>query len=619
MGDTTTITRRFDPAVPVDQIARNPRNHRKAFDAAALEELAASIQAEGLLQPIVLREADVVDPDDAQRPCRYEIIAGERRWRAHRLAKLPAIAATIMVGVTPERAMAMALIENLQSERLNPMEEAEGFGDLEALGYSQQQIADEVHKSRGRVSNALRLLDLPDAVKEHMRAGVLTQKHAEGLLRFKAWPRLLAQIADLAVKRGATAAELAKGMPFSADLCRSKAVILIAHDDLFQIGWDYDDPKVYKRLKALPFVAHEARPGMDDLLWVCDVPAWQEWLTPLIQARDEELRKQAEQRAAERAAAQAKQKASKTDANTAKDPAPAVPVKREEPDPLVDLDKIDYDKHYRREQIDAAVWRKIPVEKIELGRSRYSPNRPVEFTRDVPLVDSIKRALGAKRNKAVRAKLDAMWDVALAQLQGIKAITSKDLDRIAGWILDKNYHARKHLGAALADHGLKAGTKLATLEPLVLVKVLLTAVLRGQYSSAHDSAIAAVAEDLPAYSKGWEKRLKEREEAEAEADKAEAAATKAPATKAPAKKSAAKKSAPKKGTAKIGDAKEAAAKEAEKAKREAMVVASLNEGKSPSQVSKETGVSLPQVDGIRRRAIKAGTLKKAAPAAAAAK
>lgn len=148
---------------------------RKTFDRESLESLADSIAAYGVLQPIIVRENPAVEGT-------YEIIAGERRWRAAKQAGLSEIPAVIFDG-DELRAAQVAMIENIQREDLNPVEEALGYGALiDRFGLTQDQLAKQVGKSRSAITNMLRLLDLPEEVLELLRSGELKEGHARALL-----------------------------------------------------------------------------------------------------------------------------------------------------------------------------------------------------------------------------------------------------------------------------------------------------------------------------------------------------------------------------------------------------------------------------------------------------
>jgi ParB family chromosome partitioning protein len=157
--------------IEIARIHRNPDQPRLQFDEAALEELAQSIRERGVLQPILLR----VDGDG------YMIVAGERRWRAAQRAQLhsiPGIVRDIDESTTAE----LALIENIQREDLNPLEEAEGYKQLiKRHGHTQDGVAQIVHKSRSHVANLLRLLDLPEFVRQSLLTGDISMGHARAV------------------------------------------------------------------------------------------------------------------------------------------------------------------------------------------------------------------------------------------------------------------------------------------------------------------------------------------------------------------------------------------------------------------------------------------------------
>ena len=160
--------------LPLREIEPDPDQPRKRFDEAALAELAASIQENGLLQPIAVRPKPL--------GAGYLIIAGERRWRAARLAGLDEVPALVK-DVTDEQAAALALIENLQREDLDPIEVAEGCRQLiEKYGLTQETAAKRLGKSRSAVTNSLRLLNLPDDVRAQVSDGSLSAGHAKALL-----------------------------------------------------------------------------------------------------------------------------------------------------------------------------------------------------------------------------------------------------------------------------------------------------------------------------------------------------------------------------------------------------------------------------------------------------
>jgi ParB family chromosome partitioning protein len=178
-------------ALPIEDILPGDAQPRQQFDEAKLDELAASIKSHGVIQPIVVR----------RRGGQYEIVAGERRWRAAQKAGLREIPA-VLSDVTPSDALTIALVENLQREDLNPIEEAEAFQRLHGeLGYSQQEIAEAVGKDRTTVANALRLLKLPTAVRAQVLGGELSMGHARALLALED-PAEIERLGKEVAKRG---------------------------------------------------------------------------------------------------------------------------------------------------------------------------------------------------------------------------------------------------------------------------------------------------------------------------------------------------------------------------------------------------------------------------------
>lgn len=168
-GSTVSVLR-------VSDIEPNPKQPRKKFDDAALAELSDSIARHGLLQPIAVRETDTGY---------YQIIAGERRWRAAKLAGMTEMPA-IIYEMDDKKAAELALIENLQREDLNPVEEAVAFRALiDQYGLTQEDAAQQVGKSRSAVANTLRLLDLPEQILEKVSDGTLSAGHARALLSLR--------------------------------------------------------------------------------------------------------------------------------------------------------------------------------------------------------------------------------------------------------------------------------------------------------------------------------------------------------------------------------------------------------------------------------------------------
>jgi ParB family chromosome partitioning protein len=180
--------------LPIELVRANPKQPRRHFDLAEIEELASSIRAKGVLQPILVRP----DPD---YPGSYQIIAGERRWRAVQKTTLRTIPALIRP-LSDRDALEIAIIENVQRADLSPIEEAEAYRTLvEQLGRSQGEVGETVGKSRTHVANALRLLQLPEPVQDMVRRGRLTAGQVRPFIGRPDAERLATQV----LERGLTA------------------------------------------------------------------------------------------------------------------------------------------------------------------------------------------------------------------------------------------------------------------------------------------------------------------------------------------------------------------------------------------------------------------------------
>ncbi|MCA0406830.1 MAG: ParB/RepB/Spo0J family partition protein [Proteobacteria bacterium] len=180
LGDVGTepaaeVRNRAQRRVPIEFLRPNPQNPRRTFAEADLEELAASIRERDIIQPIIVR--GVVGAVDA-----YEIIAGERRWRAAQRAGLHDVP-VVIVEATDQQALEFAIIENIQRADLNALDEARGYENLIAqFSYTQNDLAKVMGKSRSHVANTLRLSRLPESVKERLVSGALSAGHARALL-----------------------------------------------------------------------------------------------------------------------------------------------------------------------------------------------------------------------------------------------------------------------------------------------------------------------------------------------------------------------------------------------------------------------------------------------------
>ena len=198
---TVTTTLRGDFFIcPIEEIAPSRDNPRQRFEEKALEELAESIRAQGLVQPLVVR---ALSPDDPKGPhgARFTLIAGERRWRAAQKAGLRDVP-VVVKDVSAASAFELALVENLQREDLNPMEEAEAYRRLsEEFGYTQEQLAQRVGKDRTTVANSLRLLKLPAKARDLVTSGQLAMGHARALLGLDSAASIEASAAQVVQKQ----------------------------------------------------------------------------------------------------------------------------------------------------------------------------------------------------------------------------------------------------------------------------------------------------------------------------------------------------------------------------------------------------------------------------------
>ncbi|HTN98645.1 MAG TPA: ParB/RepB/Spo0J family partition protein, partial [Nordella sp.] len=217
IGDDTTEEAVMEDArslrhMPIEFLHANPNNPRKHFADGDLEDLTRSIREKGLLQPLVVRQRASGD---------YEIVAGERRWRAAQRAgihEVPVLIRTLSDG----EALEIALIENIQRADLNALEEARAYQQLmDQFSYTQQQLADSVGKSRSHVANTIRLLTLPESVRRHIEDGALTAGHARTLVATDSPHELAEKIIQLGMTvreaEGLTRSEAeARGKPAAA-------------------------------------------------------------------------------------------------------------------------------------------------------------------------------------------------------------------------------------------------------------------------------------------------------------------------------------------------------------------------------------------------------------------
>ena len=198
-SDNSAAAVRADLTVPVDQIVPNPNQPRRHFNDDALEELAASIREKGIIQPLIVRRHPT-DPD------RYEIVAGERRWRAAQRAQLHDLP-IIVRQFDDTEVLEIAIIENIQRADLDPVDEANGYRQLmERFGHTQEHLASALGKSRSHIANQIRLLSLPEDVLSLLRDGRLTAGHARALIGHER----ASSLAQTIVQKGLSVREVEK-------------------------------------------------------------------------------------------------------------------------------------------------------------------------------------------------------------------------------------------------------------------------------------------------------------------------------------------------------------------------------------------------------------------------
>ena len=173
--ETQGASRRPDLMVPVELVEPNPDQPRRDFPREALEELAASIREKGIIQPLIVR-------NNPRKSGQYEIVAGERRWRAAQIAQIHRVPVVVR-DVSDTEILELAIIENIQRADLNPVEEAMAYRQLmDRFGHTQEKLAEALSKSRSHIANLLRLLNLPEAVLVWLREGKLSAGHARALV-----------------------------------------------------------------------------------------------------------------------------------------------------------------------------------------------------------------------------------------------------------------------------------------------------------------------------------------------------------------------------------------------------------------------------------------------------
>ncbi len=395
--------------IPVARIQVNPKNHRKHFDPVALRELADSIQQEGLHQPIGVRQLLPGEAPEgefllagAQAP-EYELIYGERRWRALQMAGFTLSFAKVYRGLKREQTHAIGLIENLQREGINAMEEAGGYAELMAAeGLTQEQCAARVGKERSTVANVLRLLNLPAPVRELVGENKLTKAHGIALARFvpaekdrdavPKWEMIVTAMAEAAAENRTPAGAMEKGIPSLYGLAQAGLIVRIG-------AWGAE--KVTDKLKK-----HPAYFAVGDGEWVCfDPPHW-----------EAEVAKREEAREKREAAAEA----------TRKEELEKLAKRGRKQVKLEDLDRDAYRK--LDDETTAGLNDLVPEDRRIVARES---GRNVTVITDVELADRLKSAMQREIKKDRKAKVADLEAKVLKKITGLRKLSGREW----GWLV----------------------------------------------------------------------------------------------------------------------------------------------------------------------------------------
>ena len=215
--------------VRVSAIEPNRGQPRKEFDSESLSELADSIREHGVLQPLLVRRMPGASLDEES----YQLVAGERRWRAARMAGLSEVPVVVRE-MSEAEVLEFALIENLQREDLNPLEEAGGYQELiDTFGLTQEEVARKVGRSRSAVANALRVLKLPQELHPYLRDGDLTAGHAKALLTVKDRGKML-KLAEITIEQGLSVREVERRAARLNEASEEAELVPIIHDHFYK-------------------------------------------------------------------------------------------------------------------------------------------------------------------------------------------------------------------------------------------------------------------------------------------------------------------------------------------------------------------------------------------------
>lgn len=402
--------------MPIAQIDSSPLNPRKAFVQEELDALAASMAADGLMQPIVVKKV-LHTGGGTLGGDRYEIVAGERRWRAAKQLGWTDIPAIVRDDVDDAAHLRLALLENLARSDLKVLEQAEGYRKLQELGMTQKAIAEATHRSQPAIANAVRLLELPDQVRAYIDEGRLTASHALALLRFKQAPKVISALAEITVKKLADGAnirskDLEHGLPWEWELEQARAIK--------RLPW-YDNPHE-KVCAACPLNARIER--------ACLRPDhWNEL---------EDERRAQEKVEAERLAQRARAAAERAQVTTAAEshsPAPEGKGKAKSKDPLARLPQFDYSRH-----VELNGYRDRPSECTDAcpcfaPQMRYR-DKIVAACTDRHRYQALEGGETRKRNKINRARHKELLDELARQVDALDSIDSTDEARTWAILFD---------------------------------------------------------------------------------------------------------------------------------------------------------------------------------------
>lgn len=384
--------------VAIDQLTVNPHNPRATFDDAELAELAASIRSIGVLSPILARPS----ADNGH----YEIVAGERRYRAAQLAGLSSVPVTVRQ-LDDQEAQRLALIENLQRVDLSPLEEAQGYARLRELGYKQTKIGELVGRGQSSVAKALALLDLPAGTRKLLDEKRLTAAHGAAVAKFREWPAIADRIAELAAERQTPARDLEHRVPFSQHLIAEKLLVPV-----------YDhDPWSETCRNRCPYGAYRR----DDYRGVCLRPEHRDELKAEHQAQEQ-------QAARERLAA-------------------ATGVERETGMPrLRDMENGTY------ERIDGMSPEGCTAEACPCrGQALGITDQPVSICTDVKRYRRLKAQQTRVEKQARREWLETAQRELDEKLLSCEKLSSRDLAPLVLAVLERNWYDLRDSRQQLAD------------------------------------------------------------------------------------------------------------------------------------------------------------------------